>query len=200
MASGYFAGLRTRQGRSTRDEGEVGLRARFRCCRRPFPASPLPGRGGRRPARPPPSARDSRARGRSPRRSPSRVLARTPIASPSSSTSSMTSADNPENTVPASPIASIMTDRDISAHPATTESARAVKLTDAGRQGGHEERPGQSRRPRCRSARHRRRPNAGCSTSAAQAWQILRKLRCYPLRAGQNSKAIHVLQSREIGG
>ena len=25
-----------------RVEGEVGLRARFRCCRRPFPASPLP--------------------------------------------------------------------------------------------------------------------------------------------------------------
>ena len=23
-------------------EGEVGLRARFRCCRRPFPAGPLP--------------------------------------------------------------------------------------------------------------------------------------------------------------
>ena len=35
--------VRTRQGGATPGvEGEVGLRARFRCCRRPFPASPLP--------------------------------------------------------------------------------------------------------------------------------------------------------------
>jgi hypothetical protein len=54
---------------------------------------------------------------------PLRVLARTTIASPASSTSSMTSADNPENTVPTSSIASIMTDRDTSAHLATTETA-----------------------------------------------------------------------------
>src|SRR5205823_7699263 len=51
------------------------------------------------------------------------VLARTQITSPASSTSSMTSADNPENTVPTSSVTSIMTDRDASAHPATTESA-----------------------------------------------------------------------------
>jgi hypothetical protein len=47
---------------------------------------------------------------------PSRVLARTQITSPVSSTSSKTSADNPENTIPASSIASMMTERDTSAH------------------------------------------------------------------------------------
>ncbi len=31
-------------------------------------------------------------------------------------------------------------------------------------------------------------------------WRILRKLRCCPWRAGQLAKAIHVLQTREIGG
>jgi len=31
-------------------------------------------------------------------------------------------------------------------------------------------------------------------------WVILRKLRCYPWRAGQIAKAIHVLQAREIAG
>src|SRR6266567_2218565 len=54
---------------------------------------------------------------------PSRVLARTQISSPASSTSSMTSADNPENTVLTSSIASIMTDRDTPTHSATTENA-----------------------------------------------------------------------------
>ena len=54
---------------------------------------------------------------------PPRVLARTQITSPASSTSSMTSADNPENTIPTSSVTSIMTDRDTSAQPATTESA-----------------------------------------------------------------------------
>jgi hypothetical protein len=33
-----------------------------------------------------------------------------------------------------------------------------------------------------------------------KAWQILRKLRCCPWRAGQLAKAIHVLQAREIAG
>jgi len=33
-----------------------------------------------------------------------------------------------------------------------------------------------------------------------KTWQILRKLRCCPWRAGQLAKAIHVLQTREIGG
>ena len=33
-----------------------------------------------------------------------------------------------------------------------------------------------------------------------KCWQILRKLRCCPWRAGQLAKAIHVLQTREIGG
>jgi DDE superfamily endonuclease/Helix-turn-helix of DDE superfamily endonuclease len=33
-----------------------------------------------------------------------------------------------------------------------------------------------------------------------KSWRILRKLRCCPWRAGQLAKAIHVLQSREIGG
>ena len=33
--------VRTRRKKVHSGEGEVGLRARFRCCRRPFPASPL---------------------------------------------------------------------------------------------------------------------------------------------------------------
>ena len=33
-----------------------------------------------------------------------------------------------------------------------------------------------------------------------KTWQILRKLRCCPWRAGQLAKAIHVLQTREIAG
>jgi hypothetical protein len=44
-------------------------------------------------------------------------------ASPASSTSSMTSADNSENTIPTSSIASIMTNRDAPSLQATTESA-----------------------------------------------------------------------------
>jgi hypothetical protein len=33
-----------------------------------------------------------------------------------------------------------------------------------------------------------------------KSWRIVRKLRCCPWRAGQLAKAIHVLQTREIGG
>jgi DDE superfamily endonuclease len=33
-----------------------------------------------------------------------------------------------------------------------------------------------------------------------KTWRILRKLRCCPWRAGQLAKAIHVLQTRVIGG
>ena len=33
-----------------------------------------------------------------------------------------------------------------------------------------------------------------------KSWRILRKLRCCPGRAGQLAKAIHVLQTRQIGG
>jgi hypothetical protein len=33
-----------------------------------------------------------------------------------------------------------------------------------------------------------------------KTWHILRKLRCCPWKAGQLAKAIHVLQTREIGG
>jgi len=33
-----------------------------------------------------------------------------------------------------------------------------------------------------------------------KTWQILRKLRCCPWRAGQLAKAIHVLQAHEITG
>jgi len=33
-----------------------------------------------------------------------------------------------------------------------------------------------------------------------KSWRILRKLRCCPWRAGRLAKAIHVLQTREIGG
>jgi DDE superfamily endonuclease len=33
-----------------------------------------------------------------------------------------------------------------------------------------------------------------------KTWHILRKLRCCPWRAGQIAKAIHVIQTREIGG
>jgi DDE superfamily endonuclease len=43
-----------------------------------------------------------------------------------------------------------------------------------------------------RSRRARQRP--------AQTWRILRKLRRCPWRAGQLAKAIHVLQTRGIGG
>jgi hypothetical protein len=33
-----------------------------------------------------------------------------------------------------------------------------------------------------------------------KSWRIVRKLLCCPWRAGQLAKAIHVLQTREIGG
>jgi hypothetical protein len=33
-----------------------------------------------------------------------------------------------------------------------------------------------------------------------KTWQILRRLRCCPWRAGHIAKAIHVLQAREITG
>ena len=33
-----------------------------------------------------------------------------------------------------------------------------------------------------------------------KTWHILRKLRCCPWKAGQIAKAIHVLQTRKIGG
>jgi hypothetical protein len=33
-----------------------------------------------------------------------------------------------------------------------------------------------------------------------KTWRILRKLRCCPWRAGQLAKAIHLLQTRQIGG
>jgi hypothetical protein len=33
-----------------------------------------------------------------------------------------------------------------------------------------------------------------------RSWRTLRKLRCCPWRAGQLAKAIHVLQTRGIGG
>jgi hypothetical protein len=33
-----------------------------------------------------------------------------------------------------------------------------------------------------------------------KTWRILRKLRCCPWKAGQLAKAIHALQTREIGG
>ena len=33
-----------------------------------------------------------------------------------------------------------------------------------------------------------------------RSWRILRKLRCCPWRTGQLAKAIHVLQTRDIGG
>jgi len=34
----------------------------------------------------------------------------------------------------------------------------------------------------------------------AETWRILRKLRCYPWKAGQLARAIHVRQAREIAG
>jgi hypothetical protein len=51
------------------------------------------------------------------------VLTRTTITSPASWTSSLTSADNPENTMLTSRVTSLMTDRDRSKQPVTTESA-----------------------------------------------------------------------------
>ena len=38
------------------------------------------------------------------------------------------------------------------------------------------------------------------SNAQLKSWRILRKLRCCPWRAGQITKAIHVLQTRETGG
>jgi DDE superfamily endonuclease/Helix-turn-helix of DDE superfamily endonuclease len=38
------------------------------------------------------------------------------------------------------------------------------------------------------------------ASAQLKSWRILRKLRCCPWRAGQLAKAIHVLQTREIGG
>ena len=46
--------------------------------------------------------------------------------------------------------------------------------------------------PKLRPRRARQRP--------AQTWRILLRLRCCPWKAGQLAKAIHVLQTREIGG
>jgi hypothetical protein len=38
------------------------------------------------------------------------------------------------------------------------------------------------------------------ATAQLKSWRILRKLRCCPWKAGPLAKAIHVLQTREIGG
>jgi hypothetical protein len=38
------------------------------------------------------------------------------------------------------------------------------------------------------------------ASAQLKTWHIPRKLRCWPWKAGQLAKAIHVLQAREIGG
>ena len=48
---------------------------------------------------------------------------------------------------------------------------------------------------------HAQLPGPGEPANAQlKTWRILRKLRCCPRKAGQLAKAIHVLQTREIGG
>ena len=43
-------------------------------------------------------------------------------------------------------------------------------------------------------------PPAERANAQLKTWHILRKLRCCPWKAGHLAKAIHVLQTREIGG
>ena len=50
------------------------------------------------------------------------------------------------------------------------------------------------------SAHAKLRAPSGRANAQLKTWGILRKLRCCPWRAGQLAKAIHVLQTREIGG
>jgi len=50
------------------------------------------------------------------------------------------------------------------------------------------------------SAHAKLRAPSGRANAQLKTWGILRKLRCCPWRAGQLAKAIHVLQTRGIGG
>src|ERR1051326_6000195 len=50
------------------------------------------------------------------------------------------------------------------------------------------------------SAHAKLRAPAERANAQLKTWHILRKLRCCPWRAGQIAKAVHVLQTREIGG
>jgi hypothetical protein len=50
------------------------------------------------------------------------------------------------------------------------------------------------------SAHARLRAPGERANAQLKTWHILRKLRCCPWKAGQIAKAIHVLQTREIGG
>ena len=61
--------------------------------------------------------------------------------------------------------------------------------------------PEQARRAEGRQPRACPAPRPGERANARlKPWRILRKLRCCPWHAGQLAKAIHVLQTREIGG
>jgi hypothetical protein len=86
---------------------------------------------------------------------------------------------------------------------AELEAAGLITLAD---KGYREARTRKSRTGGRTSPNRRNRPTAPTRDSAHQAsartprlktWRILRKLRCCPWRAGELTKAIHVLQTRE---
>jgi hypothetical protein len=86
-------------------------------------------------------------------------------------------------------------------------AAGLVVLADKGYHGagGHIRTPYKGRnKPESQKAANRAHATLRAPGERANAqlktWRILRKLRCCPWRAGQLAKAIHVLQTRQIGG
>ena len=87
--------------------------------------------------------------------------------------------------------------------PAELEAAGLVVLADEGYQGAEHAKVPYRGKNKPQSQKDANKAHAQlrspCERANAQlkAWRILRKLRCCPWRAGQLSKAIHVLQTRE---
>jgi hypothetical protein len=90
--------------------------------------------------------------------------------------------------------------------PAELETADLVTLADKGYQGSTPAKLPYRGKNKPASQKAANRAHAQLRSPAERAnaqlktWHILRKLRCCPWRAGQLAKAIHVLQTREIGG
>jgi len=89
---------------------------------------------------------------------------------------------------------------------AELEAAGLVTLADKGYQGSAYAKipyPGKNKpesQKEANRAHARLRAPGERANAQLKTWRILRKLRCRSGRAGQLAKAIHVLQTREIGG
>jgi hypothetical protein len=87
---------------------------------------------------------------------------------------------------------------------AELEAAGLVTLADKGYQGGtyakipYKGRNKPESQKQANKAHAKLRAPGERANAQLKSWQILRKLRCCPWRAGQLAKAIHVLQIREV--